>query len=140
MKNKFLKKLVVFVLAFTMCAVNCQFNVFASEDPLKTNKTTYVYGESVSVTATYEEEGAFVAVYEVNDEVSIADDAVQPYFWYLVNGSVDNYSWENGVEYILNEQLMGQRTGDEFLPVGEYKVVLVDAQNQIVDEDVITVI
>ena len=136
MKNKFLSKLLTFVLAITMGIGNLSLDVFASDSALTLDKTTYTYGENVMVTATYEEEGAFVGVYSFDDVVTVEEQAT-PYYWYYVNGENGVGS---GVSYNVFEGNTTERTDNLFLAVGEYKVVLVNANNEAIDEQVFTVV
>ena len=135
MKNRLFSKVLTFVLAVTMCIGNLSLGVFASENYLTTDKSEYTYGESVMVTATYEEE-AYVAVFAKDDVVTVEEQAT-PYYWYAVNGADGVVS---GVAFNIFDGNTTDRTDNLFLAVGEYKVVLLNANKEVVEQQEITVI
>ncbi|MBR3785453.1 MAG: InlB B-repeat-containing protein [Firmicutes bacterium] len=99
-----------------------------STPSLTVDKTKYTCGEPIKVTASTDKKGAWVGLYKEGDDIN----SMPSYFWYYTYG-VNQYqawSWESGKTYdIFTEGQCNNRDGAVSagtLPVGKYKVVLID--------------
>ncbi len=116
------KKLIAFVCAIALVFSGAAYmniaNVSAdSEDTsvLKTDKTTYAYGEPVMVTADCNNAGAWVGLYKKNEEPG---SGLYSIFWYYVS------SYKNKA---VDISLTSGNQRDTDFSTGEYKIILFGA-------------
>lgn len=92
---------------------------------ITTNKSSYVEGEDIKVTAQGKDD-AWVGIYEETDRVGV----VSPIYRY----SVEDSKHQSGVTYTIQKESFKGRNELSTLPEGKYKVILFKDENYDIDD------